>query len=121
MTVDTHPGWGRLHEERSLGAAITLESYYGSSHSQIVVGNAEEVQPMTDQEAEKKLLHLAESIRSGEVSSHAVIARVIRSLGNKMTHSGGASAGINDAALRVEEAIIRNEFKLADGPKRIYL
>ncbi|MBI4091817.1 MAG: hypothetical protein HY427_01280 [Candidatus Levybacteria bacterium] len=118
MSLEKNPAIYRDQAHRAQGAAITLESYYGGPHSQIAVGEVVEPQLMTDQEAEQKLLVLAGKIRSGEVKSHIDVARVIRSLGNKMSPTGGgASLGINDAALKVEEAIIRHESRLTDSPR----
>lgn len=107
----------RSLEQRALGAAQTLYSYYASSHSHIILDEVLESQPMTDQEAEQKLHDLAQDLVGRRVTSHIDIARVIRSLGTKMTSSGGASDRINSAALEVEEVIIHNEARLEDSPK----
>jgi len=72
---------------------------------------------MTVQEAEQKLIKLAEDLISGRVTSNIGVTRVIRSLGAKMSPVGGVSTGINNVALRVEEAIIHYKSGLTDSPK----
>lgn len=114
---DTLPDLYQSRARRAQGAAITLESYYAGPHSKIVVGEAVESQPMTDQEAEQRLLNLAAQIVSGEVKSHVDVARVIRSLSTKLSPAGGVSLGINNAALKVEENVLHYESRLTDSPE----
>ncbi len=121
MSSEIKPAVYRDLAHRAQGAAVTLESYYGGPNSQIVVGETVEPQPMTDQEAEQKLYDLADDLIIGKVRSHIGVARVIRNLGTKMSPSGGASLGINNAALKVEEVILQNGSRLMDSPKPSWL
>lgn len=68
-----------------------------------------ENQHLTDREAERKLLDLADHIMDGTVNSHVEIAKVVRSLGHLMGAMGSASTEIDLAAFRVFHAILQRQ------------
>ena len=109
MNKDIEPGLSLSLVDKARNAAITLESYYCGKFSHVDVGNPVIPQLITNMEAVQKLLDLEGQILEGGVDSHVQIASVLRKLGDKLTDKGGSTVEINLAALKVEEAIIKND------------
>ena len=80
-------------------------------------GEQEEYQPLSDKEAEQKLIELADQIMDGTINSHVGVAKVVRSLGPKMGPMGSVSTEIDLAAFRVSHAILQKQSVFADQPK----
>lgn len=114
MSTDRKTEWPRPTIDQAISTGMALATHYGRTFSQIDTGEQEEYQPITDREAEQRLLDLADQIMAGTVSSHVQIAKVIRSLGPKMGPMGSASTEIDLAAFRVSHAVLQKQTSFSD-------
>ncbi len=105
-TIEEH----NLQLIRALNPSAQLEMYYGESFSKIKLAAPIEPEDMTDNEAEQRLLKLADDIIKSTINSHADIARTIRSLGPRI---GGpmesVSTKVHLAAFKLSYAIVRKQ------------
>lgn len=98
--------WCRPYSpEAARETVIALYSYYVSEHSHVGKGPVTP-KKMTDAQAERQLLDLAEEIEAERVKSHAAVAKVLRGVSYKLTDSGDAPAGVGRACLTLENAVL---------------
>ena len=114
MSADRKTEWPNPTIDQAISAGMALATHYGRTFGKIDTGEQEEYQPITDREAEQKLLDLADQIMAGTVSSHVEIAKVIRSLGPKMGPMGSVSTEIDLAAFRVSHAVLQKQTSFSD-------
>ncbi|OGD85557.1 hypothetical protein A3B51_00475 [Candidatus Curtissbacteria bacterium RIFCSPLOWO2_01_FULL_41_18] len=114
MSTDRKTEWPNPTIDQAISAGMALATYYGRTFGKIDTGEQEEYQPITDQEAEQRLLNLADGIMNGEVTSHRDVARVIQSLGMLMGPMGSASTEIDLAAFRVSHAVLQKQTSFSD-------
>lgn len=116
MSKDRKTDWPNPTIDQAIRAGTALATHYGRTFGKIDTGEPEEYQPLTDLEAEQRLLDLAGQIMDGAVNSHIDVAKVVRSLGPKMGPMGSASTEIDLAAFRVSHAILQKQASFSDQP-----
>lgn len=116
MSKDRVIDWPNPTIDQAIRTGQALGIHYGKTFSKIDTGEQGEYQPLTDREAEQKLLELADNIMEGSVQSHVVIARIISSLGPKMGPMGSVSTEIDLAAFKVSHAILQKQASFSDQP-----
>lgn len=98
--------WPRPTFDEALIAATAIAHHYSYPFSKIDVGEPIEPERLTDEEAAQRLLNLADRIMDGTINSHIDVAKMVRTLGHKISPMGSLSTQIDLAAFRVSHAIL---------------
>jgi len=109
MGSNKETDWPKPSLEDAIRAGMAIAHHYSTPFSKIKVEEPIKYQHLTDREAERRLLDLADHIMDGTVTSHVEIARVVRSLSPLMGPLGSASTEIDLAAFKVHVAIIQKQ------------
>lgn len=110
MTQEREIVWPKPTIDQAINASMMIANYYCSPTSEIDVGEESiESNELTDDEAEQRLLELADNIMEGEIDSHIQVARTVRSLGYKIGALGSVSTEIDYAAYKVAYAVYQKQ------------
>ncbi|OGD87955.1 hypothetical protein A2870_02595 [Candidatus Curtissbacteria bacterium RIFCSPHIGHO2_01_FULL_41_11] len=117
MAQDRVMDWPKPTIDQAISAGMALATHYGRTFGKIDTGEQEEYEPLSDRDAEQKLLDLADHVMDGTVNTHVEVAKVVRSLGTKIGPMGSVSTEIDLAAYRVSHAILQKQSAFVDQPK----